>query len=219
MRLMPLGICLAALAALALTSTVAPAQTLDDKLRAELTSVLAQLHDLQNSQSGLVAGKAAAEHERDALKAKLAKAGGGARAVSPAVQAALTAEQAKTAQLTDQLQQAQAELANYKDAFAQASQATQQMQAERDRLKVQVSAGGQALADCETKNIQLLTVGREILSAYEHITVAQAMARGEPVLGLERAKLERIAQGYGDQLYGAKFDIRAVKAAPPAAGH
>ena len=217
MRAPPLALCLIAAVALAgVASTVAPAQTLDDKLRAELTSVLAQLHDLQNNQATLESQKAAAEHERDALKAKLAK-GGGVRAPSPALQGELSAEQAKNTQLTDALQQAQADLAKYKDALSQAAQAAQQTKAERDRLALVADTGTRALANCQAKNVQLLAVGHEILTAYEHIGVGQAIARGEPVLGLERAKLERIAQGYGDELYGAKFDARAVKPAPSSA--
>jgi DNA repair exonuclease SbcCD ATPase subunit len=219
MRAPPLALCLIAAVVLAgVASTVAPAQTLDDKLRAELTSVLAQLHDLQNNQAALDAQKAAAEHERDALKAKLAKGGGAAlRAPSPALQGELTAEQAKTAQLTDALQQAQADLAKYKDALSQAAQAAQQTKAERDRLALVADTGSRALANGQAKNVQLLAVGHEILTAYEHVGVGQAIARGEPVLGLERAKLERIAQGYGDELYGAKFDAHTVKPGPPSA--
>lgn len=220
MRAPPFAICLIAAVALAgAASTVAPAQTLDDKLRAELSSVLAQLHDLQNSQAALQSQKTAAERERDALKAKLAKQGGeaGRRAPSTALQGELSAEQAKNTQLNDALQQAQADLAKYKDALSQAAQATQQTKADRDRLAVQADTGSRALANCQAKNLELLAVGHEILTAYEHIGVGQAIARGEPVLGLERAKLERIAQGYGDELYGAKFDARAVKAAPVSA--
>src|SRR5476651_2445566 len=128
MRATPLAFCLlAVVAVVGVTSTAAPAQTLDDKLRAELTSVLAQLHDLQNNQSTLQSQKAAAERERDALKAKLAKQGGGAsRAPSPALQGELSAEQAKNTQLSDALQQAQADIAKYKDALSQAAEATQQ---------------------------------------------------------------------------------------------
>jgi chromosome segregation ATPase len=210
MRLRHLGACgLAALAAYLATSVAAPAQTLDDRLRAELTSVLAQLHDLQNSQAALQAAKAAAERDRDALKAKLAKAGGGA---SRAASAQLSA------QLADQLQQAQADAAKIKDAYEQAAQLAQQTRAERDRFSSQADSGARALADCQTKNIQLLSIGREILTAYQRVGLGQALAKGEPVFGFERAKLERLAQDYGDQLYSAKFDLRTVKP-PSAAAH
>ena len=219
MRRQDLAVCaIAAIAALGLTYAIAPAQTLDDKLRAELTAVLAQLHELQNNEAGLQAEKAAAERDRDALKAKLAKLGGGhgAPKASPVAQAALAVEKTKDDQLTTGLQQAQADLAKYKDALAQAEQAAQQARAERDRLAVQVNTGGAALADCETMNIQLIGIGHEILAAYGKVGVRQVVERGEPLLGLERAKLERVAQAYGDRIYGAKFDPRAVKTPPPA---
>jgi hypothetical protein len=74
-----------ALIAVGLLALAAPAraQSLDDKLRAQLRAALQQLSDLQNSQAGLQAQKAAAEQERDAAKAKLAAAGS-ARPARPA---------------------------------------------------------------------------------------------------------------------------------------
>lgn len=207
-------------AAMALAGS-SQAQTLDDKLRAQLRTVLGQLHDLQNGQATLEAEKAQAEQERDALKARLAAGGGRAprpAAASPAVQAELDQARADNARLTEANQQAQAEIAKYREAYAKVVETTQQAHAERDRLAQDQAASTQALAVCETKNIQLVKIGRDVLAAYTKIGVMDALARGEPMIGLKRVKMERIAQDYADKVYEAKFDPRAVKPpAPPAA--
>lgn len=212
----------ASLASLALLAGQAQAQTLDDKLRAQLRTVLGQLHDLQNSQASLEAEKAAAEQERDALKAKLAA--GGARpahaavAASPALQAELDRQKAENARLTEANQQAQAEIAKYKDAYTHVVESSQQIHAERDRLAQEANGKVQLLAACETKNIQLVKISRDVLAAYSKVGVKDALERGEPFIGLKRVKMERLAQEYGDQVYAAKFDPAAVKAKPaPAA--
>jgi len=220
----------AAWAALTLTLTLAlvglpgpgHAQSLDDKLRAQLRSVLGQLHDLQNAQASLEAEKAAAEQERDALKTKLAA--GGPRvarpgAASSAVVAELNQAKADNARLTEAVQQAQAEVNKYKDAYAHVVDSGQQVHAERDRFAQDAASATQALAVCETKNIQLVKIGRDVLAAYTKVGVRDALERGEPMIGLKRVKMERIAQDYADKVYEAKFDPRTVKPPPAAAAN
>lgn len=195
------------------------AQSLDDKLRAQLRSVLDQLHALQNSQATLAADKASAEQERDALKAKLA-AGGGARAPAappPAALADLQQQRAEVARLTEANKQAQTEIERFRTAYAQVVASLQQTQAERDHKVQEADAATQALAVCDTKNIELVKIGRDVLAAYTKIGVLDALAKGEPMIGLKRVKMEQIAQDYGDKVYAAKFDPRTVKPAAPAA--
>jgi colicin import membrane protein len=206
------------LAALSLAAGGAQAQSLDEKLRAQLRTVMGQLRELQNSQATLEAEKAAAEQESAALKAKLAH-GGGARpaaSASLAPQAELDRQRAEIARLTEANQQAQAEIAKYKDAYTHVVETAQQTHGERDRFAQEASGATQALAACETKNIQLVKIGRDVLNAYAKVKVTDAIARGEPLLGLKRVKMERLAQEYGDKVYEAKFDPRAVKPAAPA---
>ncbi len=198
---------------LLLTCGAAQAQSLDNKLRAQLRITLDQLHALQNAQADLQAQKTAAEKERDALKAK---GGGGGGAPSAALKAELDRLRAQNAQLTQTVQQGEAELARYKDAFAQASTAIGQVRAERDQLVRQADLRTQALADCEGKNIRLLTISHEILAAYAKGGVFDSLARREPFVGTARLKLEQAAQDYGDRIYDAKFDPRAVKPPPVA---
>lgn len=204
----------AAVAACVLTlAGSAGAQSLEDQLRAELRATLDQLHQLQDSQADLQAQKTAAEQERDALKAKL---GGGRSAASPALQAELDKARADNARLTQAVQADEAEISKYKDAYTQLATSDQQIHAEHDRAVQDEAATVQSLADCETKNITLVKIARDVLSAYTKIGVKDALERGEPFIGLKRVKLEQIAQDYGDKVYEAKFDPRAVKPAAAA---
>ena len=204
-------------AGLGLLAGPVQAQSIEDKLRAQLRTVTAELNDLQNSQQTLQAAKDAAEHERDGFKAKLA-AGRGAQGGAPAASAAALAQaKAEIAQLTQANTAAQAEIAKYKDAYTKVVDSSQQVHGERDRFAEETAARTQELADCETKNITLVKIGRDVLSAYTRIGVVDALERGEPFIGLKRVKMERIAQDYGDKVYEAKFDPRMVKPAKAAA--
>jgi hypothetical protein len=210
-------------AATALAAGPAGAQSLDDKLRAQLRTVLGQLHDLQNAQADLQAQKAAAEQERDALKAKVGTGGRGAKPSAEPRTAALQAEldqaKADNARLTEAVQQAQAETAKYKDAYSKVVESNQQIHAERDLAAQQSASLTQSLADCETKNIELVKISRDVLAAYTKVGVGDALKRGEPMIGLKRVQMERIAQDYGDKVYEAKFDARMAPARPkPAEG-
>jgi hypothetical protein len=195
-------------------------QSLEEKLRAQLRASLDQLHALQNSQAALEAAKAAAEQERDALRARLASAGA-ARAPAPPPRAPageVQQQKDEIARLTKANQDAEAELGRFRTAYAQIAGSLQQMQSERDRKAQEADAAAQSIAACETKNIELVKIGRDVLAAYTKVGVADAMARGEPMIGLKRLSMERIAQDYGDKVYAAKFDPRAKPSqpAPPA---
>jgi hypothetical protein len=189
------------------------AQTLEEKLRAQLRAALDQLHALQNSQTALEAAKSAAEQERDALKARLASAGAPRTPPRPAPESPAELQKLRddAARLTKATDDAEAELGRFRTAYAQVVTSMQQLQAERDRKVQEADAATQTLTACETKNIELVKIGRDVLSAYTKIGVKDALAKGEPMIGLKRLAMERIAQDYGDKVYAAKFDPRAVK--------
>ena len=208
---------LAVCVGLALASQ-AQAQSLDDRLRAQLRIVTSQLNELQATQASLQAGKAAAERERDALKVKLASAGRTSRAPqrSPAVDAQAAQLKDENAKLQQANQDANAELQKDKDALAKASADTQQLQGERDRAVRQASNTAQSLGVCASRNRKLVEIGREMADRYAKLSVADALARGEPFFGLKRVEMEKTAQDFGDQVYDNGADVRAPVAPGPA---
>ncbi len=195
----------------------------EDRLREQLRSTVLQLRELQDGQAALQAQKTAAEQERDALKAKVG--GGGqtaAQARAAKRNAALAADlkqqldkaQADLAQAQEAGRQTQAQLDQVKGLYSQASETLRQTQAERDRLQVSLTGARAVIAAAEAKNTQLTAVAQEILDAYARFSVRRAAMSKEPFTGLERVKLENIAQAYEDKVREARFDPRAPVKAP-----
>jgi hypothetical protein len=207
-----------AFSALAL-SAPAHGQGLDERLRAQLRLVTAQLNELQGRQASLEAQKAAAERERDTLRAKLAAAGRPGRSgADAAAQAELAKAKADAEQLQQANQAAQTDLESYKDALAKASAEAQQLRAERDRAVQKAGADDRSLAVCQDKNRQLVDLGREMARAYGRLGVGDALGRGEPLFQLKRVQMEKIAEGYEARAYGDSYDARppaAPASAPP----
>ena len=195
------GIVWAVIAAACATMAVSPAaaQSMEDKLREELRATVTQLHQIQDDQAALQAQKAAAEQERDALKAQLATANAQLARIPkpPGVSPAL-----------------ETEIAKYKDAYAQVSANAQQAQAARDKLQAGLANSQNILNACQAKNIQLLDMGNEILASFESFDFGDALGANEPFIAIRRVELENLAQDFGDRLYDGKFDPHAVR--PPA---
>jgi hypothetical protein len=183
-----------------LAASPAAAQSIEDKLREQLRATVVQLRQIQDDQAALQAQKTAAEQERDALKAQLAAA---------------KAQLAHIPKSSGPSPALEAEVAKYKDAYAQAAGSAQQAQAGHDKLQADLTASQNVLNACETKNSQLIKVGNEILDSYQNFDFGDALGANEPFVGTERVELENLAQDYGDRLYDGKFDPRAVR--PPAA--
>jgi chromosome segregation ATPase len=201
------------------SASIAHAQTLEDRLRSQLVAVTNQLHDLQAKQAAQPAAAsdaaqlntklAAAEAEIRALKRRSAPA----KADSAPLQAQIaTLSQAKTADETA-LAGAQADLARANAALTEA-------QAQKAQLMAAQAADAHTLDVYRAKNAQALQVARSLLKAYEHVTVADVLARKEPATGITRARIEQIEQTYADQIYDSRLDVTprpppAATASPP----
>ena len=191
-------------------------QSMEERLRAELRNVTAQLQqtrgelELLKAKGAPVAKAApAAAPASDALKKDLARS-----------QAQLAQERAQREKLADEqqrgtaaAQELAASLAQYRQASAQLTATGKQLEAERARLDGEVTAQRGALARCESKNAQLYATGQEILQAYEGLDVLGVMRARQPFAAQSRVKLEQVAQQYGDQLYQGRFDARQSEAA------
>src|SRR5579862_3923276 len=175
----------------------ASAQSLEDRLRDQLRSTLNELHDAQDQQATLQAQKAAAEKERDTLKAELAEA-----------QAKL-AHAGESAAAKAQAQALAGQVAQYKAAADQANGTAQQVQEDRDKLQASLADSQKLLGVCEDKNTKLLKVGNEILDAYQEFDVGEAVAANEPFISIHRVELENMAQDFDDHLHEGKFDPNA----------
>lgn len=199
------------------TAQAQKGQSMEERLRAELRNVTAQLQQTRGElellkAKGVPAAKAApaaAAPASDGLKKELARS-----------QSQLAQERAQREKLGEQqqrsaaaAQEASASLAQYRQASEQLAATGKQIEAERARLDGEVTAQRGALARCESKNAQLYAAGQEILQAYEGLNVLDVMKARQPFAAQSRVKLEQIAQQYGDQLYQGRFDARQTEAA------
>ena len=194
-------------------------QSMEERLRAELRNVTAQLQqtrgelELLKAKGAPVAkaAPAAAEPVSDGLKKELARS-----------QSQLAHERAQREKLGEQqqrstaaAQEATANLAQYRQASEQLAATGKQIAAERARLDGEVASQRGALARCESKNAQLYAAGQDILQAYEGLDVLGVMQARQPFAAQSRVKLEQIAQQYGDQLYQGRFDARQTETPAP----
>ncbi|WP_230523256.1 hypothetical protein [Janthinobacterium sp. EB271-G4-7A] len=198
------------------TAQAQKGQSMEERLRAELRNVTAQLHQTRGElellkAKGVPAAKApaAAAPASDGLKKELARS-----------QSQLAQERAQREKLGEQqqrsaaaAQEASASLAQYRQASERLAATGKQIEAERARLDGEVASQRGALARCESKNAQLYAAGQEILQAYEGLDVLDVMKARQPFAAQSRVKLEQIAQQYGDQLYQGRFDARQTEAA------
>ena len=192
-------------------------QSMEERLRAELRNVTAQLQQTRGEldvlkAKGTPAAKVAAAPASDGLKKELARSQS-QLAQERAQREKLAAEQQRSAAAA---QEATANLAQYRQASEQLAATGKQIAAERARLDSEVASQRGALARCESKNAQLYAAGQDILQAYEGLDVLGVMQARQPFAAQSRVKLEQIAQQYGDQLYQGRFDARQTSDTPAA---
>ena len=193
---------------------------LENQLRTQLRTTVTQMRELQDQQATLQAQKAAAEQERDALKKKVGGAGAGpsrkALAEAAALKRSLAGSRAEAETARQAAAQAQSELAMVKQQLDQAQSALHALQAEGEETKATLAATASTLEACKIKNVELISVGNEVLDRYKKVGVSGAVIAREPFTGLHRIKLQNLAQGYEDRLYAGRYDPRRDKAPPQA---
>lgn len=214
---------LALAAALLMAGTAAhaqPAQTMEERLRAQLRITTTQLQQAQNELAALKAGSphagaAPAGADADAKK-ELERA-----------RAQLAAERQERERLSDKNQQAQqqaqavaekagTQIAQYRNAYDELLKLARTAEAERQRLALEAKTQHATVAQCEAKNAQLYAVGQEILRAYETVDLGTVMIARQPFAAQSRVKFEQIAQAYGDKLYEGRFAAGAAAQAAAA---
>jgi len=204
----------------AATPALAQSGGLEEQLRSKLRDVTGQLAQAQADAAPLKARAGAAEKERDALKAQLARA-------KPAAAGPSAAERARLAAMTSELAAARAKAAAGETAAVSANASAQATAADAKRLLAQArgerdaaqaalaartaAAQGSAatLAVAQAKNARLYALGKEILERYRRVGFGDVLVSREPFIGKARVRLENDAERLGDRLYQTKIDERA----------
>jgi len=182
----------------------AQAESMEERLRAQLRSTTQQLQQLQSEQAQLNAAKTAAETQRDAaqkelesLRAQLAKSRGQAEKLAGQQEAVLENAQAQVAA-------SHAQLGKYKGAYDELLTLSRTKEAERMTLARTLAQRDEEVKVCVAKNRDMYAAGKEILNAYERISTGDILALKQPFAGKARVQFEEQAQAYGDKLYDAQ---------------
>lgn len=194
------------------------AQTMEDRLRAQLRITTTQLQQVQNELAilkggagnatpGVGAAPTAPGGDVDKLKKELARSQAAER------QARDAGEKNRSA-----IEKSNTQIAQYKNAYDELMKLARAADAERQQLSKGAAAHKAAVAQCEEKNTRLYSVSQEILRAYETMDMATLVSARQPFADKSRVKLEQIAQEFGDKLYEGKFDPRALNL-PSSAGN
>jgi len=188
----------------------AAATPLEDRLREQLQSTVTQLREIQGNQSVLEAAKAAAEKERDAMKAKQGN-------VSPTASRDLAAAKMQNAALGARIGVAQSELAAANGRVADLVTRLAGAQTELSQLRTTAIAGNAAAAGlatalqtCGEANFRLVDTARELVALHQ-----KRYGHGTfPPLQLLRTRIESEAQARGDRISAAAIVPNAAAAAP-----
>jgi colicin import membrane protein len=204
---------------LVLVTSPALAQSgeMEQRLREQLRQTVMELRGLQENQAILEAQKAAAEKERDALKKDAGKGSVSDEEVArlkfdfSAAEADARAVRGEAAQL--------------RDALAKASDEAMRVSAERDQLRTNLQQAAAQLTDtrsavqaCDDKNAQLVSVGKDMVAAYEKLGSGGKLLARDPFFQFKRVALENQAQAFGDRVYENQFNSQTDRVAPAVTG-
>lgn len=210
------------------------ANSMEERLRAQLRVTTSQLQQAQNELAVLKAGAApaaaptstAAGPDVAELKKALSRAESQLSVERQGRVQAVEEGQQLRSQAQATTDKANALVGQFRNAYDELLKMARVSEAERQRLAAESTAQHAVVAQCEAKNTQLYAVGQEILHAYETVDLGSVLLSRQPFAAQSRVKYEQLAQQYGDKLYEGRFDARSVGAptsanaaasAPPAA--
>lgn len=161
-----------------------------------------------------------AQDENSALKLKLEQATPAVPAAQPAAAAAdqaklrglavqVQAGNARATALQRQLDEAQKSLEQWKQAYDQVVALAKARDAEAKKYQGLYGEADTRGKSCEADNVKLVQIGDELLERYKHKGVWSAMGDAEPLTGLHRVDMEKLAQDYHARIVDA-----TVKPAP-----
>jgi chromosome segregation ATPase len=87
-------------------------------------------------------------------------------------------------------------------------------ESEKNLLQETVVGQAQQLETCESHNVKLLQVNRDLLGQYENKGFFDSLMQREPIIGLKGVELENIVQDYQDRLDRLVFRKKEPTATP-----
>jgi len=119
---------------------------------------------------------------------------------------ALEKYQANNEALRDRIEKDRARTMEMVDKFKETISLLKQVEAEKTQYKTDAATYSKDLNSCVDKNIDLYKTGVELLDQYSQKSVWESVAEKEPVLQLQRVKLENLIQDYKDKIHDLKVE-------------
>ena len=98
------------------------------------------------------------------------------------------------------------------DKFKETIALLKQIEAEKTQYKNDAASYNKRLNECVDKNIDLYKTGVELLDQYTQKSVWESVSEKEPVLQMQRVKLENLIQDYKDKIHDLKVEQFAGEA-------
>lgn len=168
-----------------------PSET--DRLRDALRSAIAQTRSLEDQRNALTARVAEAERKSKDLQAQLEAAKAEAKKADQDQRQAVTDFNAR-------LEERNAALEKWKDAYGEAATVARTKDAERAKFEAESKDYQGRNKACTERNGRLAAVGRDLLEKYRRVHFGDRVLAREPVTGIKRVEVQNVLQDYGDKI-------------------
>jgi chromosome segregation ATPase len=175
----------------------AQAQSETDRLREALRSAISQTRALEDQRAALQAKLTQSERVQADLKAQIDAAKAEVKQVGKEYREAVEDFNKRLAERDETLEK-------WRAAYEDAANVARAKDGERAKFESQAAAFKGNLKNCESKNAQLASVGRELLARYEAANFADLAIASEPLTGLRRTEIQNLLQDYTDKILDQK---------------
>lgn len=192
------------------------------RMREALRTTTLQLREAQNQVVSLQAEKAQLELEKAELKTQTESLNkqidrliAEAKADKAASEKAISSLNGKVDDRDKRIGKLNEVLEKWKEAYNQAVIFGRGKEYERAKLEVEKANLERLVADRENRNLELFTIGAEILKRYENFTLGEALTAREPFVGTTRVKMQGLVQDYADKLADQKLTVEDMSKPAP----
>lgn len=168
-----------------------PSET--DRLRDALRAAIAQTRALEDQRTALTARVTEAERKAQTLQTQLDAAKAEAKEADQAQRQAVTDFNAR-------LEERNAALEKWKDAYGEAATVARSKDAERAKFEGETNQLKETVKGCRARNDNLLKVSRDLLERYRAVHFGDRVLAREPVTGIKRVQVQNVLQDFGDRI-------------------
>lgn len=168
-----------------------PSET--DRLRDALRSAIAQTRSLEDQRNALTARATTAERKAQDLQVELDAAKAEAKKADQDQRKAV-------ADFNARLEERNAALEKWKDAYGEAATVARSKDAERAKFEAESKDFQARNKNCAERNQRLVKVGQELLGRYRDVHFSDKLLAREPATRIKRVEVQNTLQDFGDKI-------------------